>query len=185
MALVTLALAVVNAIVRVVKLFARRTTKPTTTPPEPPAQARREVPKAARARRSEPGRGVVPPEVESPAAPVGSDGGIPNLFRRQISDEIVQAAGMIVKVLPDDIDTSDGSEEHQKFLVELLDSRRTTVKICHNLKFGRVPAKEGQVVSFRGEYEYNDKGGSVHWTHHDPRQTHPDGWIEIDGKRYG
>ena len=167
MVIVTVGISLLNALVRVFKLFSAR--KKASPPPAAP-------------RTSKPGRGVVTPSAPSP---VGSDGGIPDLFRRQQSDQIVQASGTLVKILPDDIDTSDGSEQHQKFLVELLDSRRTTVKICHNLKFGRAPAKEGQVVSFRGEYEYNDKGGSVHWTHHDPMQIHPDGWIEIDGQRYG
>lgn len=97
----------------------------------------------------------------------------------------MQAEGLIVKVLPDDEDTSDGSEQHQKFLVELAVVERLTIKICHNLKFGRAPAREGQSVRFRGEYEYSDKGGSVHWTHHDPKQWHEDGWVEIDGQRYG
>jgi hypothetical protein len=183
MVFVTVGIALVNALVRVFKLFSsRKKSAPPDIEPTPrQSRSTSQVPPAA-PRGNKPGRGVVQPSTPSP---VGSDGGIPDLFRHQQSDQVVQAAGTIVKVLPDDIDTSDGSEQHQKFLVELLDSRRTTIKICHNLKFGRAPAKEGQVVSFRGEYEYNDKGGSVHWTHHDPMQIHPDGWIEIDGQRYG
>lgn len=48
-----------------------------------------------------------------------------------------------------------------------------------------MPAREGTIVSFRGEYEFNEKGGTIHWTHHDPKQWHEDGWIEVDGKRFG
>lgn len=171
----------INALIRVFGLFKKKggttSTRSTDTrdgdtrPPvsSAPPRSRSSSTKAAPA---EPG-------------PVGTDGGIPALFKNKQSDRIVQASGTIVKVLPDDEDTSDGSEMHQKFLVELADRDRTTIKIAHNLKFGRVPAREGEVVSFRGEYEYTDFGGTVHWTHKDPRGTHEDGWIEYDGKQYG
>ena len=48
-----------------------------------------------------------------------------------------------------------------------------------------MPVREDDVISFRGEYEYTEQGGTIHWTHHDPRGTHEDGWIEYDGKQYG
>jgi len=32
-------------------------------------------------------------------------------------------------------------------------------------------------IEFFGEYEWNDKGGVIHWTHHDPNGIHVAGWL--------
>lgn len=181
--IVTTVATLINAVVRLLGLVKKK--QGTVTRSSEPArrgEPRPPVGSAPPKGRSTSSRSA--PPVDAPR-PVGTDGGIPELFKNKLSDRIVQASGTIVKILPDDEDTSDGSEQHQKFLVELADRDRTTIKICHNLKFGRVPVREGNVVAFRGEYEYTDFGGTLHWTHHDPRGTHDDGWIEYDGKRYG
>jgi len=39
-------------------------------------------------------------------------------------------------------------------------------------------------ITIRGEYEWNDKGGVIHWTHRDPRGRHENGWIQFNGIRY-
>ena len=96
------------------------------------------------------------------------------------SDVQVRGSGEVVKLLPDDTRGS----QHQRFLVEL--SNGHTILIAHNIDLApRVDAlREGDQIGFYGEFEWNDKGGVVHWTHHDPGKRHPDGWLEHHGKRY-
>jgi hypothetical protein len=166
----------INTLMRLFKMFKG---KSTTTRSDPD----RSAPVGSSAPRRESGT-AAPRRKDEVTGPAGTDGGIPQLFKSKKSDTIVQASGEIVKILPDDTDTSDGSGMHQKFLVELTDRDRTTIKICHNLAFGRVPVREGDVLAFRGEYEWTEHGGTVHWTHHDPGGRHPGGWIEFNGRRY-
>lgn len=107
---------------------------------------------------------------------------IVELFQAHRSDAIVTATGTVTRLLPDDLHDLDGSGKHQQFLVDVPGD--VTVKIAHNLAFGRVPVRVGDRVRFRGEYEWNDRGGCIHWTHHDPKGWHEDGWIEHQGKRF-
>lgn len=101
-------------------------------------------------------------------------------FAKQQSNVIVQCDVEVVKLLRDDTEGS----QHQKMLLRLL-SQNHTILLAHNIDLAeRVPAKRGDTITVRGEYEYNDQGGVVHWTHHDPRGKHPPGWIEHQGKRY-
>ena len=100
-------------------------------------------------------------------------------YADQRSDVMVEATGEIVKVLPDD---NKGSR-HQRLLVSV--ARGHTILIAHNIDLApRAPVERGDTLRFKGEYEWNEKGGVVHWTHHDPRKRHPGGWLEAGGKRY-
>lgn len=86
----------------------------------------------------------------------------------------------VTRLLPDDTDGS----RHQRFIVRL--SSGQTLLIAHNIDVApRVPSiRVGDRVKFYGEYEWNEQGGVIHWTHDDPRGWHVDGWIEHDGRRY-
>lgn len=105
---------------------------------------------------------------------------IDKAFRNRQSDLIVVEEGRVFKVLADDTKGS----QHQRFLVEL--SSGLTILIAHNIDLApRVSRlKSGDFIRFKGEYEWNEKGGVVHWTHHDPAKRHTGGWVELDGKRY-
>lgn len=95
-------------------------------------------------------------------------------YKTQRSDFQVQGTASVIKLLPDD---NNGSR-HQRFLVRL--SSGQTLLIAHNTSLAaRIDdLKEGDSVEFYGEYEWNNKGGVIHWTHRDPKGHHASGWIK-------
>ncbi len=103
---------------------------------------------------------------------------ISSAYKNKQSDIQVEATGKVVKILSDD---KEGSR-HQRFIVKVADN--LTILIAHNIDLApRAKVLAGDMISFSGEYEWNKKGGVVHWTHHDPRGKHQDGWIEVNGNR--
>ena len=44
--------------------------------------------------------------------------------------------------------------------------------------------QNGDLVQFYGEYEWNPKGGVVHWTHHDPHGVEDGGYVRYRAKTY-
>ncbi|GDX99418.1 hypothetical protein LBMAG48_18220 [Phycisphaerae bacterium] len=147
------------------------------TPSEPaPTQPHRaEQSKPAPAKPSKP---------DATPARAASDGGIADLFKKQQGDTWVEAEGTIKKILPDDNDTSDGSSKHQRWIVRV--PTGIEILIAHAFDVSaRVPVKEGDAIRFRGEYEYSEKGGTVHFTHAPKfKRRDPGGWIEHDGTKY-
>ena len=89
-------------------------------------------------------------------------------------------SGIVIRLLSDD---NQGSR-HQRFIIE--QSSGSTLLIAHNIDLAPkiYSLQKGGLVNFCGEYEYNSKGGVVHWTHHDPQKHHKAGWLEYDGQRY-
>ena len=108
------------------------------------------------------------------------DAAFENAFANRLSNQQLAGQGMVVKTLSDD---NDGSR-HQRFIVRL-DSGRTLL-VSHNIDLAqRIDSlRKGDTVAFYGEYEWNPKGGVMHWTHHDPRGHHPAGWIRHGGQTY-
>jgi hypothetical protein len=101
-------------------------------------------------------------------------------FDHQYSNIQVKQTGTIIKILPDDTNGS----RHQRFIVRLNSGQ--SMLIAHNIDLApRVEGtKEGSTISFYGEYEWNSKGGAIHWTHHNPQGQHEHGWLIHDGRRY-
>jgi hypothetical protein len=92
----------------------------------------------------------------------------------------VTGTGTVERVLSDD---NDGSR-HQRFILELGSER--TLLVAHNIDLApRIPSlSKGDTVAFYGEYETNQQGGVIHWTHLDPQGRHAAGWLEHEGRRY-
>jgi len=101
-------------------------------------------------------------------------------FREHRSNVVLTVQGTVAKVLADDRDGS----PHQRFIVRLPSG--LTVLVAHNIDLApRVEGlAAGEPIELHGEYEWNEKGGVIHWTHHDPQGTHEGGWIDYDGRRH-
>ncbi len=115
--------------------------------------------------------------------PAQTQARVARLMKEQQSGEMVAFDARVVKRLPDD---NDGSR-HQRFLlaIDAEGAPYSTVLVAHNIDLAeRVPLEEGDVVSVYGQYEFNDRGGVLHWTHHDPKGWREGGWIEHEGVRY-
>jgi hypothetical protein len=92
----------------------------------------------------------------------------------------VQGSGTVIKLLADDRRGS----QHQKFIVRVASD--LTILIAHNIDLApRIDSLQtGERVEFLGEYEWNPRGGVVHWTHRDPQSHHQDGWLKYKNRIY-
>ena len=109
-----------------------------------------------------------------------NDQALTSAFENRKSNIQVSGSGIVIRNLSDDTSGS----RHQKFILKL--SSGQTLLISHNIDLApRISSlRKGDAVSFYGEYEWNSKGGVVHWTHHDPRGNHVSGWLKHNGATY-
>jgi hypothetical protein len=107
-------------------------------------------------------------------------GAAEDAYREHRSGSVLTVEGTVERVLGDDTQ----APRHQRFLVRLPSGQ--TVLVAHNIDLAhRVEGlAPGAPVKVHGEYEWNDKGGVLHWTHKDPQGKHEAGWVEVDGKRF-
>lgn len=91
-----------------------------------------------------------------------------------------EGRGVVERVLPDDTTPP----RHQRFF--LRDDRGRSLFFAHNVdEAPRVPdLREGDEISFRGEWRDNERGGAMHWTHRAGSGRRKGGWLERDGVRY-
>jgi Protein of unknown function (DUF3465) len=110
----------------------------------------------------------------------GSDQVLADAFDNRRSNFEIEGRGTVTRVLPDD----DEGSRHQRFIVRLGSGQ--SLLVAHNIDLApRIASlSEGDEIMFHGEYEWNPKGGVIHWTHHDPEGRHPGGWIRHDGRLY-
>ena len=109
-----------------------------------------------------------------------SDSQLAAAFENQQSNLQIQGDGIVAKILPDDTKGS----QHQRFILRLTNGQ--TLLIAHNIDLApRIDGlKIGDTLEFYGEYEWNVKGGVIHWTHHDPSGRHEAGWLKHNGQIY-
>ena len=115
-----------------------------------------------------------------PLGATASNEQIAGAFRDHRSGIQVVGEGVVSRVLSDDND----GRRHQRFILRLASGQ--TLLIAHNIDLApRITSLEvGDTVAFYGVYEWNSKGGVVHWTHHDPRGEHAAGWLKHDSRTY-
>lgn len=90
-----------------------------------------------------------------------------------------EGSGIVRRVVSDD---NEGSR-HQRFILDMRNGQ--TVLIAHNIDLAdRVPVGVGDRVRFRGMYEWNELGGLIHWTHHDPLGVEEGGYVKFRRKTY-
>jgi hypothetical protein len=120
------------------------------------------------------------PVINTSGAVSESDERLARAFDQNESDLQVEGTGRVIRLLPDDND----GKRHQRFILELKTGQ--TLLISHNIDLApRIISLEvGDEVGFFGEYEWNEKGGTIHWTHHDPNRHHTAGWIKHEGRVY-
>jgi hypothetical protein len=101
-------------------------------------------------------------------------------FSERDNGRMILVTAQVERTLSDDRDGS----RHQRFILRLPSGQ--TLLVAHNIDLA--PRLEGlargESLTLLGQYEWNDRGGLVHWTHRDPQGMHPGGYIERQGRRY-
>lgn len=117
-----------------------------------------------------------PQDAQTPAV----TNNVEQAYAQRQSDVQLKVTASVSRLLPDDL----AGNRHQKFIIKRPSG--LTILVAHNIDLAPkiTNLKMGDRVTIFGEYEWSDKGGILHWTHHDPAKQHPDGWIEHKGSRY-
>jgi len=92
----------------------------------------------------------------------------------------MHAIGIVKILLSDDLKGS----RHQRFIVKIAHNK--SILIIHNIDISNKISdlKKGDKIEFQGEYQWNSRGGIVHWTHKDLHGVHKNGWIKHNNKTY-
>lgn len=111
---------------------------------------------------------------------------VADYFDNKVSKKMVTIRSEVTKILSDDTHPP----RHQRFIITLNQglalNRELTVLISHNIDLApRVSGLNvGDEVTITGQYEWNDLGGVIHWTHHDPQGRRDGGQIIHQGRVY-
>jgi len=109
-----------------------------------------------------------------------NDSAIISAFKKHLNNVQLEGFGIVTHILKDDLE----GHRHQKFIVRINSGQ--TLLIAHNIdlapKINNLSL--GDTINFFGEYVWNNKGGLIHWTHHDPSGRHITGWLKHNGQKY-
>ncbi len=95
-------------------------------------------------------------------------------FEHKYNNVMLTVQGRVTKRLP----TDTIGAHHQRFIVTLPNGQ--SILVVHNIDDApRVPLRVGDEVEVRGRYLWNEQGGEMHWTHHDPLGKLAGGYIEL------
>ena len=87
---------------------------------------------------------------------------------------------VVTQLLPDD----NKGLKHQKWMFKIESGEEFTA--VYNSDMGeKIPLQVGDVHSVAGEFIWTNHGGLIHWLHADPKKKRPDGYVELNGERYG
>jgi len=114
----------------------------------------------------------------------GSNAAVYDAWRAGRSHIEVTASGSVARILGE---RPGPSGVHEGFLLHLRGSegRGLTVRVEDNVDLtGPIPMRTGDDVTVRGEYIYDPRGGLIHYTHRDPRNRHPGGFVRVNGRLY-
>lgn len=109
------------------------------------------------------------------------DSQIVEVAKSQRNANFVEGAGMeVIQILPDDTN----GREHQKWMVRLSNGQKL-LAVYNSDMCPRVPVKEGDLVSMGGQFIWSRRDGPIlHWLHHDPHGSRPDGYVFLNGEFY-
>jgi hypothetical protein len=114
-------------------------------------------------------------------SPAGGEARLAEAVRARRSGVVVEVTGEVVHLLPDDT----RGARHQRFLVVVPGVERA-ILVSHNVDLA--PRIDGLAVddrvTLRGQFEWNEKGGVLHWTHRDPAGRRPGGFVRHEGLLY-
>jgi hypothetical protein len=110
----------------------------------------------------------------------GNDSVLGNAFENHLRNIQVQDIGIVTRILSDDKE----GIRHQRFTVRLGSGQ--SILIAHNIDLAQrvTNLAKGDTVEFSGEYEWDPKGGVIHWTHRDPEGRHKSGWLKHNGQMF-
>jgi Protein of unknown function (DUF3465) len=97
-----------------------------------------------------------------------------NAFEHKYNNVMLTVQGRVTKRLS----TDTIGAHHQRFIITLPDGQ--SVLVVHNIDDApRVPLRVSDELEVRGRYLWNEQGGEMHWTHHDPLGKLAGGYIEM------